>query len=108
MSWFSNLSKRLWKPLAGFGAVGVSAVLSACYGPPPNYPQDDPETYCRDILCRECRVNECKPAVLEGKDNCKQILTDANYPVESIDESTQGLSCSDCSYCKSIQSDSGN
>ena len=57
---WSNLRARLTKPLIGLGAVGVSTVLAACYGPPPHYadgkaPDQSIEDYCEMILQNGCK-----------------------------------------------------
>ena len=57
---WSNLRARLTKPLIGLGAVGVSTVLAACYGPPPHYadgksPDQSIEEYCETILQNGCK-----------------------------------------------------
>ncbi len=53
---WSSLKGRITKPLLGLGAVSVSTVLAACYGPPPEYLEfQKTEEFCEQILQNGCK-----------------------------------------------------
>lgn len=54
---WSTLKKRFAKPLIGLGAVSVSTTLAACYGPPPDYmnEQQNNEEFCAKVLENGCK-----------------------------------------------------
>ena len=53
---WSGLKGRLAKPLLGLGAVSVSTVLAACYGPPQGYLDlQKTEEFCEQILKNGCK-----------------------------------------------------
>ena len=52
---WSNLKKKLTKPLIGLGAVSVSTTLAACYGPPQGYMDPSNEEFCAKVLANHCQ-----------------------------------------------------
>ena len=70
---WSGLKRRLTKPLIGLGAVSVSTVMAACYGPDPGERYHPGENeYCEELLQGTCK-DETGSMPYECVDYCNYL-----------------------------------
>ena len=70
MAVLSTLKAKLTKPLIGLGAISVSTVLAACYGPDSGFM--GPEEYCEEIL-QSCVQEEIDNLSAQCRDYCDDL-----------------------------------
>ena len=75
---WANLKKRLTIPLFGLGAVSVSTVLAACYGPDPGEDNFRYTEYCEQILQSECK-SDTDTMTAECQDCCTHLKEQQVY-----------------------------
>ena len=70
MALWSTFKAKMTMPLIGLGAVSVSTVLAACYGPDPGFV--GPQEYCEDIL-QSCVKEDIDNLSVECRNYCNDL-----------------------------------
>ena len=70
MAFLSTLKTKMSKPLLGLGAISVSTVLAACYGPDSGFM--GPEEYCEEIL-QSCVKEDIDNLSVQCREYCNDL-----------------------------------